>query len=291
MQTILIWYKTIFRLLAYVSQTVKKGWESAAADFLELASEQRLEILSRLYDQNQKVSTVAKEIDATVPEVFRNFERLVKAGLIAKESDGSYSISTAGRLMCNQISLVKFLAENKNYLKSHGFSGLSDKFLQRIGALEGGERLKGFVKVLEKWKEIYDNSESYIYNVLFEVPYSMDFIEPIVKKVGQGIKLRSVFSRSAIIPNDRKQVFEKHGFKKLIEDGKIERKMRDEVKTVVILNEKEACVMFPTSDGKPDMSEGFYSRDKIFHEWCLDYFNPCWEDAMPFSESKLLKNE
>lgn len=268
-------------------QVVKKGLDIAAAEFLELASEQRLEILSRLYEQNLKVSTVAKEIDATVPEVFRNFERLVKAGLISKESDGSYSISTAGKLMCNQISLVRFLSDNKKYLQTHGFSDVSDKFLQRIGALEGGQHLKGVVKVLEKWKEIYDNAESYIYNVLFEVPYTADFIEPIIKKVGQGIKLRSVFSNSAIVPNDRKQVFEKQGFKKLIEDGKVERRMKEDIKTIVILNEKEACVMFPASDDSPDVSEGFYSKDTRFHEWCLDYFTYCWDTAGPFREKML----
>lgn len=268
-------------------QVVKKGLDIAAAEFLELASEQRLEILSRLYEQNLKVSTVAKEIDATVPEVFRNFERLVKAGLISKESDGSYSISTAGRLMCNQISLVRFLSDNKRYLQTHGFSDVSDKFLQRIGALEEGQHIKGVVKVLEKWKEIYDNAESYIYNVLFEVPYTADFIEPIIKKVNQGIKLRSVFSNSAIVPNDRKQVFEKQGFKKLIEDGKVERRMKESVKTIVILNEKEACVMFPASDDSPDVSEGFYSKDTRFHEWCLDYFTHCWDTAGPFREKML----
>ncbi len=273
--------------MAFVSQVVRKGLDSAAADFLELASEQRLEILSRLYEQNQKVSTVAKDIEATVPEVFRNFERLAKAGLISKETDGSYSLSTAGRLMWNQISLVKFLSENKKYLKTHGFSDISEKFLQRIGALESCEQVKGVVKVLEKWKEIYENAESYIYNVLFEVPYTADFIEPIVKKASSGVRVRSVFSSTAIIPSDRKKVFEKHGFRKLVEEGKVERRMKEEVRTVVILNEKEACVMFPASDGSPDMSEGFYSKNPRFHEWCLDYFTHCWDDAGPFSESRL----
>ncbi|MDE1763703.1 MAG: ArsR family transcriptional regulator [Thaumarchaeota archaeon] len=266
---------------------MKKGLDLVAADFLELASEQRLEILSRLYSQNQKVSVIAKEIEATVPEVFRNFERLAKAGLISKESDGSYAISTSGRLMYSQISLVKFLSENKKYLKAHGFSDISDKFLQRIGALEGGEHVRGFVKVLEKWRTIYENAETYIYNVLFEVPYTADFIEPIAKKAGRGVRVRSVFSNTAIIPSDRKQVFEKHGFRKLIEEGKVERRMREDVKTIVILNEKESCVMFPSSDGSPDMGEGFYSKDPRFHEWCLDYFTHCWGSAGPFSESKL----
>jgi predicted transcriptional regulator len=273
--------------MSCVRQVVKKGLDIAAAEFLELASQQRLEILSRLYEQNQKVSAVAKEIDATVPEVFRNFERLAKAGLISKESDGSYAISTAGRLMCNQISLVRFLSDNKKYLKTHDFSYLPEKFLQRIGALEDGEHLKGFVKVFEKWKQVYLNAESYICNVLFEVPYTADFIDPIVKKVTGGVKLRSVFSSTAIVPADRKQVFEKHGFKKLVEEGKVERRMNETVRTLVVLSEKEACVMFPTTEGKPDVSEGFYSKDAMFREWCLDYFTHCWDTAGPFREKML----
>ncbi|SRR5579875_272960 len=287
MQIHLIRHGIIFRLMACVREAVREGLGSAAAEFLELASEQRLEILSRLYGQNQKVSVVAKELDATVPEVFRNFERLARAGLISKDSDGSYSISTAGRLLYGQVTLVRFLSENKAYLKGHGFADISDKFLQRAGALESGRHVKGFVKVLEKWREIYDSADKYICNVLFEVPYTTDFIEPIVRKVKGGVKLRSVFSSSAIIPNDRREILEKHGFKKMIEEGKVERRMKDGIRTVAVLNENEACIMFPKLDGSPDISEGFYSDDPRFHEWCLDYFTHCWDGAGPFLETKL----
>lgn len=276
--------------MASLTQALKKGLGSAAAGFLELASEQRLEILSRVHDQNLKVSSVAKEIDATVPEVFRNFERLAKAGLIAKETDGSYSISPAGRLMFSQISLVKFLEENKTYLKTHSFPDVPEKFLQRIGALESCRQVKGVVKVLERWKTTYENAEDYIHNVLFEVPYTADFIEPIAKKAAAGVKVRSIFSSKAIIPSDRKKIFEKHGFRKLVEEGRVERRMMDDVRTVVVLNEREALVMFPTSDGRPDLSECLYSDNKRFHDWCLDYFTGCWQDAKPFSESRISDN-
>lgn len=63
--------------------------------------------------------------------------------------------------------------------------------------------------------------------------------------------------------------------------------MREDVKTMVILNEKEACIMFPTSYGNPDMSEGLCSKEARFHEWCLDYFAHCWDTAEPFSEGRL----
>jgi|SRR5579872_3281392 len=266
---------------------VNQDYEKMADDFLELSSRQRLGILLRLLDKKSKVSIIAKDLDATVPEVYRNFERLVKADLIVKDADGNYSITTYGRIICGQIPPLAFLSQNKKYFGNHDFGDLPKKFLQRIGALERGQHIKGFVKVLERWKDIYKNSDKYICNILFEVPYDSDLLETLVKKVNNGVKINSIFSESAIIPKDRKQIIEKLGFKKLIEQGLIERKMRKNVQVAVVLNEKEACVTFPKFEGEIDMSEMFYSDDSVFHEWCLDYFKYCWDDSSAFQESKL----
>jgi predicted transcriptional regulator len=260
--------------------------EDAANGFLELASEQRLAILQRLEDGPVKVSFIAKELGATVPEVYRNFERMTKAELISKNSDGSYGITAVGKILCLQASLIGFLSRNKKYFKGHDFENLPEKFIRRIGSLEKGETVKGFVKVQERWKEIYANAEQYIYNILFEVPYTPDLMELLAAKVGSGVKVRSVFSESAIIPKERRQAFERLGFKEFIEQGKIERRMKEDVSTIVILNEKEAGVMFP-SGGEADMSEAFFSKDESFHEWCLDYFEHSWNLSGPFRETKL----
>lgn len=266
---------------------MEPGYEKTANDFLELASEQRLAILLKIQDRPVKVSIIAKELEATVPEVYRNFERLVKADLIEKNSDGSYGITTTGKILVSQVSLIGFLSANKKYFKNHDLDLLPQKYIQRMGALEKSDTVKGFVKVQEKWKEIYSDAEKYIYNILFEVPYTPDLMELLVKKISSGVKVQSIFSESAVIPKERKQVFDKLGFKDLIQQGKIERKMQQDTKTIAILNEKEAGVMFPSSGGDVDMSEAFFSKDKEFHEWCLDYFKDCWEKAGPFREIKL----
>ncbi|TRZ80058.1 MAG: transcriptional regulator, partial [Nitrosopumilales archaeon] len=110
------------------------------------------------------------------------------------------------------------------------------------------------------------------------------------KKINQGVVVHSIFSEDAILPKERKQVIEKLGFKKLIDEGKIERRMKSDVKTLVILNDKEACVMFPSSDGQVDLSEMFFGKDPLFYEWCMDYFRYCWMESKPFQESKLKKD-
>lgn len=266
---------------------MKPDCQNSAKDFLELASEQRLAILLRLYENKSKVSVLAKELGATIPEVYRNFERLAKADLITKNSDGDYSITTYGKIVCGQIPSIQFMSENNKYFRNHDFGNIPQKFLQRIGALVESQQIKGFVKIMEKWRDIYKNSDEYIFNILYEVPYTSDLMDPLIKKVESGIKLRSILSEFAILPKERKQMIDKLGIKKLLEKGLMERKIQDTVSVVLILNEKEGCIIFPNKNGEVDLAEGFYSNDPLFQEWCHDYFNYCWDNAQPFQESKM----
>jgi len=138
---------------------------------------------------------------------------------------------------------------------------------------------------MERWKNIIENANEYIYGILLEEP--LDLIEPIANKAKKGVKINSIFSESTIIPKGRKQLIDKLDFKTLTKNGLVERKMRKDVKIGVFLSENDACVMFPTLDDDADLSQMFYSQDKAFHEWCLDYFRYCWYGSEAFKESKL----
>ena len=261
--------------------------EKIAENFLELSSEQRLKIIFNLLQKSYNISNMAKELEATSPEVHRNFTRMLKVGLVEKDSDGNFHLSTFGKTICAQIPSIVFVSENKKFFENHNFGNIPEKFIHRIGELSEGKHIKGFVKVLEKWKQIHDNAEKYIYNVLSEVPYSKDIIDVVENKLKNNIKICSIFAQNAIIPDERKMVFKIKGFDKYIKDGWLERKMIKSISVVTLLNEKEACMIFPKNNGEPDMSELFYSPDPHFHEWCLDYFNHCWECSSSFQEDKL----
>jgi len=261
--------------------------QEIAKELFELASEQRLEILFRLHRGNSTISVIAKELGATMPEVFRNFDRLVKAGLIEKITDGSYHLTLFGETMYTQIPSIVFVSHNKKYFEKHHFGDLPKKFIQRIGALYLGEYLKGFVKTQERWRNIHKNAQEFIYNILPEVPYTSEIIDIVETKAKKEIPIHSIFSETTIIPEDRKKIFKKHDFQKFIENGVIERKMTKDLKVAVLLNEKEACIMFPTKDDEVDMGEMLFSAEPEFHEWCLDYFKHCWQKAGSFQESKL----
>lgn len=261
--------------------------EKIAEDFLEFSSEQRLSILKNLAEKKLNISKLAEILDATKPEVHRNVTRLAKAGLIEKESDGNYALTIYGKTILIQIPTLSFISENREYFKNHTLGNLESKYIQRIGSLLEKKQIKGFVKVLEKWKKMHEDAEKYIYNILSEVPYSDDILDIVVSKLEKGVKIQSIFSDKAIIPESRKTIFQKKGFQKYISDGILERKIIKDVSVVVLVTDQEAGLCFTNNQGEPDLSTMFTSKNPNFHEWCLDYFNECWKNSSRFDESKL----
>lgn len=259
--------------------------DEAANYVLDLASPQRLNILFHLLSKNSNPTEIAKKLDATKQEVHRNFTRLVESGLIEKKIDGKYALTTFGEVVCTQVPTIVFLSQNKKYFQEHNLGDIPYKFKMRCGQLVNGKHIKGFSKVMEQWKSVYKNSDEYIYEILSEVP--LDLIEPLIKRIKKGVRFNYIFSKSVVIPQGRKPLLKKLGFNKLMEKGFVERKMKNNVQTVLVLSEKESCVFFPHKDGESDLSEMFYSNDPMFHEWCLDYFRYSWHGSDLFEESKL----
>ncbi len=260
-------------------------YDKASENFLELTSSQRLEILFKLLQKRTTATFLAREIGVTKQEVHRNFIRLEESGMIEKDKDGKYALTTFGKTMCTQVPSLVFLSQNRTYFEDHTFGDLPTKFIMRAGQLASGKHIKGVSKILEQWKTIYRNADEYIYEILSEVP--LDLIEPLIKRVKKGIRFQYIFAENIVVPKGRKALLKKLGFDKLIEKGLVERKMVKSIQTVLVINEKEACIMFPTTNGEADITEMLHGDDQMFHEWCLDYFRYCWYGSDIFKESKL----
>ena len=64
---------------------------------------------------------MAKELGATKQEVHRNLVRLEHSGLISKDKEGRYTLTTFGRASCLQISTTLFLSQRLDYFEKHDF--------------------------------------------------------------------------------------------------------------------------------------------------------------------------
>lgn len=257
-------------------------FEVVSANFLELASEQRLKILSNLSIKPMRVSVLAKKINVTSQEIHRNLERLSNSGFVKKGVDEHFHITTIGQLMLSQMPLMFFVTKNQKYFASHDVGVLPTKFSRRLGVLENCEHVKGVTNVLDKWKSIYKNSKEFVWDITNEVPPGMD--EILIKRIKTGVKYRHVLTKDFDEPKDRHLTLKKLGYYDLIQKGKIERKELENIKTVLVLNEKEAGIIFPTSDGEPDLRHMFYGDNSMFLDWCIDYFDFYWKKSKKISK-------
>ncbi len=66
--------------------------------FIELANAQRLDIIHKLREGGKNLSLLSKELKYTMQEVHRNLNRLTNAGLIEKNSNGTFALTTFGIL-------------------------------------------------------------------------------------------------------------------------------------------------------------------------------------------------
>jgi predicted transcriptional regulator len=262
--------------------------EGVGSLFFELAGDLRLLMLTKLNQKNYRLSQLATELNATMQEAHRNMTRLIEAGLVAKGKDGELMLTVYGRTVVMLMPSYDFLYRNKEFFLDHSFGDLPTKFIQRMGTFQSCEIVHGVMAILQRWKNLYSESEQYIKEIMAQVP--LDLIETVSSRVEKGVKFSYIFAANAVVPKGRTQILQKVGWRNFISTGLVERRMLPEVKVMTIFNEKQGCVLFPNMRGEPDLNIMFYAKDKEFLEWCSDLFAYQWEKAGPFDESKL-KNE
>ena len=265
---------------------MKSSYEEIAEEFLQASSHLRLGIILNLQEKTDNLSSLAKKLDATASEMHRNLKRLVDDNIISKNSDGDYTLTAYGQMICTQIDSWEFMKQNSSYFEKHGFGNLPRFFIQSLGSLNNSKHIKGFVNIQEIWKKIYSDTGEYVNNVLFEVSYDKEILSIITSQLKKGIVICSIFLEDAILPDSRENAIKNKDITKAIQDQILVRRTIKDINTLVVLNETEALVMFPKPDGEIDVSEGFYSDDPLFHNWCKEYFEHCLNSSSSFFEEK-----
>lgn len=259
--------------------------EGVGSLFFELAGDLRLSMLKRLSQKNYRLSQLSSELDATMQEAHRNMTRLIDSGLVTKDKEGELVLTAYGRTVVAIIPGYDFLYRKRDFFLDHSLGDLPPKFIQRTGAFESCEIVHGVMAILQRWKNLYSESERYIREIMAQVP--LDLIETVTSRVEHGVKFSYIFASNAVVPKGRTQLLQKVGWRNFISKGLVERRMLPDVKVMTIFNEKQGCVLFPNMKGEPDLNMMFYGEDKEFLEWCSDLFYYQWEKAGAFDESKL----
>ena len=106
--------------------------------FFELASENRLCIIRELQKENLKMQEIARRLDITPTEAFRQLERLSTAMLVHKQPDGTFTLGEYGKLVFQISASLDFISKHK-YFSTHDLMRLPSQFVSRLGELSRAE--------------------------------------------------------------------------------------------------------------------------------------------------------
>lgn len=116
-----------------------EGQERIERLYFELASESRLGILHELSKQDGKMREIARKLELTTTEAFRQLQRLTDALLIQKKPEGTYSITEYGLLVLQFSAFFEFIHNRRQYFSTHNVRRLPYQYLNRISELSNAD--------------------------------------------------------------------------------------------------------------------------------------------------------
>jgi predicted transcriptional regulator len=259
---------------------------AAAELFMELASETRLSILASVHKKPAKLSSLSRDLNITVQDVYRNLNRLMEEGLVWR-SDGVFYLTEYGILVMKQIDGFLVMKKYRDFFKEHSIAGvIPDKFLQRIGALQNCKVVNSVTAVLQKLKEL-ESSASKSLKLMVSQAWPEEG-EIMIDKAGSGVEISVIVGQNTIFPKNVAQNISPR-VEKLASKGIIKGEMVEQLNMdIYIADNARAAVMFPNAKGEVDMNTMFVGEDPIFCEWCSDYFDYMWQrSSKPVNPRKL----
>jgi predicted transcriptional regulator len=231
--------------------------------FFELASESRLNILLEINRQKGKMREIARKLDLSTTDTFRQLQRLSDALLIQKQNDGSYGITQYGIFVLRFSNSLEFLFKHKAFFSSHDFARLPSQFLDRIGELSKAEFSPDTMASINVVQRIIREADQNIWAGAAEQPLSIRHI--LEESIPRGVKYKFLFHKRYIPAYPTFQGMELAVEWRAIED----------IPVNIVISEKEAGISFYLPDGKTDYV-GFFGMDPIFMNWVKELFVYYW---------------
>jgi predicted transcriptional regulator len=230
----------------------------------ELASENRLSILRELQDKSLKMQEIARRLNVTATEAFRQLERLSAATLIQRQPDGAFTASEYGKLVLQLTSSLDFVSKHKDYFSTHDIMRLPSQFVNRIGELSQTNLISDTIESINKGERMFTEAEQYGWGIAEGVvPEHMG--PTMSEQMQKGVKLKFLIPEDLLFADVNPAMADVFEMKSL-----------PDLPAIIALTEKEAAICFRLIGGKMDYT-GFYGKEPIFHEWVKDLFLYYWD--------------
>jgi predicted transcriptional regulator len=240
--------------------------EEISKVLFELSSNRRASILFEVGKGNLKMQQIAKSLDMTVTETFRHLQRLTDAKLLEKKVEGTYAITSLGKLATGFLSSFNFILKNGYYFLDHDVSCLPYELVNRLGELSHAEFCKEAMSGFNRVRKMVFEAEKFIWTVAEQVDSS--HVGPTTEKVSKGLDFKFIM---------QKELAKNFATAKDAEVLTGSRHM-ERIPVTLVINEKEATVVFRRNNGVMDYM-GLFGTDEKFRKWCEDLFMYYWERA------------
>ena len=232
----------------------------------ELSSNRRANILFEIEKENLKMQQIAKSLDMTVTETFRHLQRLTEAKLVEKKADGTYAITSLGKLATGFLTSFNFILKNGDYFLDHDVSCLPYEFVNRLGELSAAEFCKEAMSGFNRVRKMVFDAEKYIWSIAEEVDSS--HIQPTTQKVSKGLDFKFIMQQ------DLAKTFSNAKDTEVLTGSRY----LERVPVTLVINENRATVVFRRHNGVMDYM-GLFGTDEKLRKWCEDLFMYYWERA------------
>ena len=244
----------------------------------ELSGETRLEILHALETAPLAFTKIADQMEITSSEASRQIERLSGMNLIEKLSDGSYAITSLGRLMLSFLPGINFVYKNSDYFLTHDTTPIPRELVMRFGDLSGARFINGTIEAMNFMQERIQNVERYHCGM---VDGLMDSIIPmVVERARSGVIFR------AILPDTYREKVSAIVDEYMTADANIpphaiEIRTLPTIPICGAVTDRGGGFKLPFTDGSMDHSTMVVGDDPRFCRWCRDLYVHYWEQAEP----------
>lgn len=247
-----------------------KAEPEVARLLFDLASNDRLALLTAVSTQRYKATQLAPSISASIQEASKHLARLQESGLVDRDREGYYQLTVLGRMVMQLLPSFRFLTEHRDYFLAHDLMLLPPEFVSRIGELSNCE-LYGYTgRVLEFYEEVVSNAQE-------RISVMMDHQIRTNMTIAKDLAERRVAVRYMVpLGTDIRKDFEeaRHLLGELLEV-----RLSSDIHVGILLDEERAGVAFPDLSGQVDYNRGFRATDLRAHRWCEDLFEVYWRNA------------
>jgi predicted transcriptional regulator len=233
--------------------------------FFELASESRLSILRELQKENLKMQEIARRLDVTATEAFRQLERLSAALLVQRQPDGTFAIAEYGKLVLQLASSLDFVSKYRDYFSTHDVMRLPFQFVNRLGELSQAKLVIDTVENLNNGERAFMEAEQYGWGIA-EGTIPIHMIPIMNEQILKGLKLKMLIPENLLSASVSPTATAKNMKARGLPD----------LPAIVVLTEKEAGICFRQVGGRMDYA-GFFGTDPVFHNWVKDLFLYYWD--------------